>query len=330
MAKMYRTFSFQPSLADESGNSKVCENLRRKADGTLTVAYPPGVMTEGCQTWKFLGCYTLSDGSGATVMASGRDIGVRYDDYVMQVATLPSEPRCIDFDGDDVVISTERGMCRMYRTVDENTHDESWHCDIPSDEYPGLHFSTIDRGEVTVPTTGLTFAKPYETWGGSLATADLKNISQSLKDAYMRLTRNIADAGNFTQPVAVRYKLRDSQGRLLFTGPVTIVAAQGGWQGMDGMTSRVHADSSGHFFHADPVNLTLRHFTLAIDLPGNKAQYSAPTAGVYAEVYVLPQLHPLDISTNAEYRMSDTAGRPKHSQYGFRWPHSAALRSHHA
>lgn len=308
MAKMYKTFSFQPSLADESGNSKVCENLRRAPDGSLTAAYPPGVMIEGCRAWKFLGCYTLSDGSGATVMANGCDIGVRREDYVMQVATLPAEPLCINFEGDDVVISTERGICRMYRTVNDDTHDETWNCTMPTGEYPGLHFSTIDRGEVTVPTGGLTFAKPYEAWGGSLATADIKNISEALKEAYMRLTRTIADAGDFTQPVAVRYKLRDRQGRLLFTGPVTVLSAQGGWQGMDSMTSHVHTDSSGNFYHADSFDLTLRRFTLAIDLPGYNADYVAPTDGVYAEVYVLPQLHPLDTSTNAEYRMSAAPG----------------------
>lgn len=265
-------------------------------------------MIEGCQAWKFLGFNTLSDGSSVTVMHNGRDIGVKRDDFVMQVGILPSEARCITFEGDDVVISTDSGPCRLYRTVDASTHEDSWNCLMPSGQYPGLHFCMVDRGEVALSTGGITFAKPYDSWGNSLASADIRAISSSLKDAYSRLTRSIAEAGDFTQPVAVRYKLRDSRGKLLFTGPVNIIAPQGGWQGMDAMTARVHSDSTGRYVNASAVTLSLRRFTLAVDLPGRLSNCDAPTDGVYAEVYVLPQLHPLDASTNAEYRLSSTPG----------------------
>lgn len=308
MAREYKTYVMKPRLVDGSGAVTICENLRPMADGSLGAAYPPGVMMECVKAWKFLGFSILSDGGSVTVMQSGRELGVKRDDYVMQVATLPSEARCINFEGDDVVISTDEGICRLWRTVDPETHDDTWHCSMPSGEYPGLHFTTIDRGEVSAPTGGVTFAKPYETWGGTLAAADLKSISSALKEAYLRAVRTIADAGDFTQPVAVRYKLRDRHGRLLHTGPVTVVAAQGGWQGMDAMTASVHTDSSGPFVSVDSVNLTMRRYTLAIDLPGNRVTCDAPTDGVYAEVYVLPQLHPLDVATNAEYRMSATPG----------------------
>lgn len=308
MAREYRTFLFAPGLVDGSGKVTVCENLRLRDDGSLGAACPPGVMMESVREWKFLGFNTLSDGGSVTVMWSGCDIGVMRDDCVVQVATLPSEPRCVNFEGDDVVISTEGGMCRLCRTIDTDTQEDTWHCSLPAGEYPGLHFSTIDRGVVSVSAGGVTFTKPYETWGGALTAADLKTISASLKEAYLRLTRTVADAGDFTQPVAVRYKLRDRQGRLLHTGPVTVLSAQGGWQGMDGMTARAHTDSSGPFVSVDSVNLTMRRYSMAIDLPGNSVECDAPTDGVYAEVYVLPQLHPLDASTNAEYRMSATPG----------------------
>lgn len=309
MARSYRTFSFQPGAMTPEGTVKACENLRLKPDGTLAAAYPPGVMVEGCSQWKFLGTNLLSDGSSLVLLCNGCTIGVKYDDCVVEVGKLPSEPRCITFDGDDVVISTDKGMCRLHRVVDDVTHEDSWTCTLPSGELPGLHFTAVDRGIVSVPTGGVTFAKPYERWGSGLAAADIRAISASLKEAYLRLTGTIADSGDFSQPVAVRYKLRDISGKLLFTGPVTVITAPGGgWQGMDGMTARVHTDSDGHFTHADSMSLSMRRFTLAIDLPGNSEVYATPADGVYAEVYVLPQLHPFDASTNAEYRLSTAPG----------------------
>lgn len=309
MARSYRTFSFQPGVITPEGTVKVCENLRLKPDGTLATAYPPGVMMEGCSQWKFLGTSLLSDGSSLVLLCNSCSIGVKYDDCVVEVGKLPSEPRCITFDGDDVVISTDKGMCRLHRMVDDVTHEDSWTCTLPSGELPGLHFTVVDRGIISVPTEGVTFAKSYEKWGSRLAIADIRSLSASLKEAYLRLTSTIADAGDFSQPVAVRYKLRDINGKLLFTGPVTVITAQGrGWQGMDGMTARVHADSDGYFTHADSMSLSMRRFTLAIDLPGNREEYETAVDGIYAEVYVLPQLHPFDASTNAEYRLSTTPG----------------------
>lgn len=87
MAREYKTYVMKPRLVDGSGAVTICENLRLMADGSLGAAYPPGVMMECVKTWKFLGFSTLSDGGSVTVMQSGRELGVKRDDYVMQMAT---------------------------------------------------------------------------------------------------------------------------------------------------------------------------------------------------------------------------------------------------
>lgn len=169
--------------------------------------------------------------------------------------------------------------------------------------FPGLSLFAVDGSLLAAEVGERKLSTAYS--GGSLRPADEKALADDLCAAYEQLCATAADAHLGMQPALARYKLYDSEGKLLYTSPAMMAACSNGYQCTDTMS----------LYSADRQTVaayTLRARTWRLRLHAEACSDSKVVRAVArAEVYVCPMFHPYDPSgtgTATLSRLGNTDG----------------------
>lgn len=268
-----------------------CVNLREESDGRLHAVGRPAMVLADCEmtpAW----CCRVADAGTVTIMAGNGRLGLLADERLHDLGPC-DRVLCGMASGPDVLVMTDGGPIKVWR--DPST--DEWRRSAAGD-WPELRLFADDAGIASATVDALTLAQTVGR-SGVLGSKDLGTLTKRVTEAYTRMVTESASAGRFMQPVLARYKLRDAGGRLLVEGPPVIVGPESGFQCMGGVTVPWYADSEGKVTSTGEGTLKGESFRLGVELCGKSL-----SEGMYAEIYVSPMLHPVELTGASEYRFT--------------------------
>lgn len=273
-----------------------CRNLRIADTAVGKTLVATGTPHRVCRTGGAVPLFTYShtDGSRSLFLHAGSRLSVLIGDAdtPIELATLPSAPLCATAYGETVIVMTGDGAFHV------DYSDGVWSPRGLRPEFPAVTVKAVAYRDFTAVTEPRMLSGAYSHWSGSLTADDISALTADNLDAYTRAAGDALAAGCFVQPVAVRYRLRDSRGALLYESPVVMVSLDG-FQGCGAVEPEV-TDRTTVASYA----LTLRGYRLALASPHDCPPiWSRHVATM--ELLVSPQIHPVDFSAEIDYRCQD-------------------------
>ena len=158
---------------------------------------------------------------------------------------------------------------------------------------PPVRWRVTPSGEMTHPVESFAVMAGDMESIAPLSRGDLEKYSATLSAAYKQLSRKSREAGVFMQPVVVRYRLTDAEGRTLFRSQPVVLTLTTGWQCAEPFETAVSQTSKGFTIHE--FMLRAETFMLEAEVP----DYSAYSDVATVELEVSEELHPVDTDLTA-------------------------------
>jgi hypothetical protein len=264
---------------DSSLAAVKCENLRLMANGdganTLTVVGNPDKIISGDYTPLAAANSTLFLKNGRTLyhipVAGGE---------LTELCTLDSDIRRAFPANGYLIIVTDAGTYRAY--YDKAT--ATWQAPLLQGDYRPVSLRAIDTLVLQQTVGERTLSKVYNNDLTPLVT-DKNAIKSDLNAAYTALAKSAREQEVFLQPALCRYRLRDDQGRILFTSPTVLLSATSGQQ----LTSAIAVGSSDRQT-INAYNLDVATWRMQLDIADGTTPADDRVASL--EVLMSPQLHP--------------------------------------
>lgn len=241
---------------------------------------------------------------GAVVCAVGRRICVACGGAVTDVGDAGGDVYCGVCSGGAVTVMTSRGPGRLTRDA---SGEWRWLGVMP--HWPELHFSARDIGTVSGRIAAFGFRRNVDRRTAQrLPYDDEATLGARMAAAYRELDGEAIACRAMVQPVLMRYKLRDSAGRLLHVSAPVMVGPDDGWQCTGMLRIRVKAggEELQGFYDATVEGRCWRPEVLLPAVPaGASASERAWMAEVAeAEITVTAPVHPVYGRTPL-YRLHD-------------------------
>lgn len=272
-----------------------CHNLRHAAGGdALTPVGTPTTIANGKYT--LLTTFPHADGSTSLIVHSGTRLVAIFKGEILQLATLPSAPRCATVAGSTLIVMTSQGPFR----VDYVDATGSWRVAGLMPDLPPISIVAADTATLSATIPARTLSGSYSHWQGSLAHVDRDNVTADLLDAYDSISASAAEMGYFLQPVLCRYRLKDAAGNTLFLSPPVLVSAPDGFQ----CVNQVIATTADRLT-LDSYNLSLTAYSLGVVAP---SLLSSSWGEIITEVVIEAStpLEPVDFSLKISNRLDAT------------------------
>jgi hypothetical protein len=184
---------------------------------------------------------------------------------------------CLDF----VLIVTDTGSYHVYFDYENDV----WRSPVIDDDYRAVSLHAVDAGllQQTIAARELSTYKN----AGAIEVSDLQDIERDLLTAYRQLALSARQTGVLFQPALCRYRLRDEQGRELFTSPAVLLGPSCGQQ--FGEAFKV-GGTDRYLLNAYSLDALTWRFRLDIAATAMPSDERVATL----EVLMSPQLHPFD------------------------------------
>lgn len=151
-------------------------------------------------------------------------------------------------------------------------------------EYPPIGFVAATAGLLSTTVPDRELSATYQ--GASrLDMRDESAVTGDLERAYASLCASASATGVMIQPALMRYRLRDSGGRVLFTSPAVLVGHVSGAQ----CASTVPVMSANRR-HLDGYTISAYTWRPTVEIPAASDAVAAAVAS--AEIYMSPLFHP--------------------------------------
>lgn len=209
-----------------------------------------------------------------------------------ELTILPSEPLCATACGDKVIIMVEEGAYYV------DICNGKWTARGLRPEFPAITIRADSYREFIATTESRTLTGSYPHWSGKLSDKDVASLTDDALNAYSRAADEARATGCFIQPVLARYRLRDSRGEILYESPVVMVSANG-FQGCEVIEPEV-TDRSVIAGYAIALKGFRLHLSCEQECNPLWAHHVASM-----ELLISPQMHPVDFSTQIDYRCQD-------------------------
>jgi len=166
---------------------------------------------------------------------------------------------------------------------------------------PDIFLRVIPSGTASESIPATTLPDTDFTPGAtSLSPKGLASLTTSLLDTYTRLDARVKAAGCRFQPTIGRIHLMDSAGNSIYTSPPQLLEC-GGWQCASSITLTCSKENTSLKTPATTVTVSTFRIEAVIASLGS---YAGLTAS--ATVTLTPQVHPINFSAKAAYRLTRT------------------------
>lgn len=300
------TLKFPISELTDSGAVLVCGNLmlpKKAVDGCQGLV-PVGALTalaEGnlrplCENVTFDGskvrllCSAAPDSDGNYAICVACDTRPP-----LSVFRSEAEPFCAVAHEHGWLVMTSAGQL-LIRPDDDVS--ESWTAAWQGVTPPDITFSAVSRGSASsrieaLSLTGTDLSRDHPT----LSDAAEHNLTTALLDAYADLSATAAENMAWIQPVIARCNLRDAAGNIIFTSGPQLVAC-GGWQCCGLITLECSRQDTTLSLPAFTLEASM--FAVAVGIC-SLGSYASLTDSI--EIFLSPQIHPVDFNAAADYRI---------------------------
>lgn len=283
-------------------NTATCLNLRPAPDGTALcpVGLPATIATGNLRP---LHVVDHPDGTSTLFLTTGNFLLSLYltgdNPQPQSLALLPSEAVSAVSTGDTLLVMTAEGPFRL----DYNAKSGTWKVLGLLPSFPVINLRAVTSPQFTATVPSRTLTGGYTRCEGTLSDDDTAAVTADMLSLYSQVAEKALFAGHYMQPVIARYKLFDRDGATLYESAPVMITPEGGFQGTAAVESQLTA-VDGIFSTVASRSLTVAGFRIGFDLPEIPA---SPWNEVVAslKVYVSPQLHPVDYSTEASCRLEE-------------------------
>lgn len=290
-----RTMSNKEEVTNHTGAIR-CRNLRpaRGSEGKLVPVEDFEKITSGIDNHMILGWISHPDRGRCLVTYRGSTLNI----FLGADATSGSELDIILLAG---LIGSPTGMFsdspgRAYilttggRFLLQSIKDGGFELYRPDMEFPEVRLerSAVERFSAVTKSQGLSKSYSGNRDLTQLAYSDMRSMAFTLGDAYNSVVSQAKKSDYFVEPVLLRYKYLDRNGRVLFVSPVKCFMADSGFQMTDEYSCRFDG-----VYH--PFEVSAEGFKVSIGLPEADEQLNKLVGKVVFE-YV-PMLHVIDGKT---------------------------------
>lgn len=283
-------------------NTATCLNLRPAPDGTALcpVGLPATIATGNLRPLHVI---DHPDGTSTLFLTTGNFLLSLYltgdNPQPQSLALLPSEAVSAVSTGYTLLVMTAEGPFRL----DYNAKSGTWKVLGLLPSFPVINLRAVTSPQFTATVPSRTLTGGYTRCEGTLSDDDTAAVTADMLSLYSQVAEKALFAGHYMQPVIARYKLFDRDGATLYESAPVMITPEGGFQGTAAVESQLTA-VDGIFSAVASRSLTVAGFRIGFDLPEIPA---SPWNEVVAslKVYVSPQLHPVDYSTEASCRLEE-------------------------
>lgn len=298
------TPGLMPANSLRPGDATMCHNLRPGiSDSTLIPVGEPRTIADCNATPFFL--FRDSNGAKTLFLKSGNILLYTNPDAenvtINEPVTLPSEPYCGIASGETAIIMTREGAYRLVH--DEDTGNWSVAGILPS--LPPISIVAMQTATFSSTIPSRTLSGGYTRCQGNLTLSDTKAITADLLTAYSDICAKATTAGYYIQPIMAGYRIYDRDGRMLYESAPVLVTSPDGFQCTEAISTNVNA-VSGVFTEAEAHTLTATGFKPGIVAP-ETAEYPWNEIAASVEIYVTPQLHPVDFNAMTSHRLESNS-----------------------
>lgn len=268
-----------------------CENLRPtpRSDGGQSLqlaAQPYRLLPDNLTPLA-----TFTDGAGEqwTVLYKASRLYVRsIDGDITYVGDITASITGSVAEADSLLITTTVGLYRL-------THSAAGKWAVAAvnageRRYGRLSLRGVHLTVVSARMADRQLGRAYLPGETALDAADRKRLSDDIKEAYATVCRRVAAMGAMLQPVVARYKVYDSNMRLLFTSGPVLLSHPRGSQCIAPVALR-----SDDRRLVENYDLSGQAWRIQLVIPSG-----LPAEAAFAAVCVTPQFHPFDSSQTAD------------------------------
>ena len=144
-----------------------------------------------------------------------------------------------------------------------------------------------------------------------LGDKDMKNFSKLLEEAYESLNAQAGNGKLHFEPVMIRYRLLDSDGKTIYKSVPQIACGEEGWQLADIVEADVTKRSDENFTIGS-INLWANAYSLWVELPESEERSEARELAIDMSY----PLHPVDFEKDAEIRVAQASGNNPKARIG--------------
>lgn len=194
---------------------------------------------------------------------------------------------------------------------DEETSSGTREFERKAADYPSVTFKIREEGTMQAQTGSFTPKDGDLRRLNPLSEKDLENYSEMLESAYRSMYIQAGTGNMLIQPIILRYKLLDGEGRTLFTSLPQIAASNSGWQLCDVMEAKISKRSDTDFT-IESLTLTAKAYSLWVTIPETEPESDVRTV----EIEMSYPLHPLDFDEESEVRTVNASGNTPTARIG--------------
>lgn len=294
----------------------VCNNLRLDpACGHLRAEGEPGILARTAA--RPVARYNGTQGADTTIYADGcrllwqpdRPAGTAPAEF----AVLKAEPTAVLLTGEkEMTVATSEGLYRI-----EFSDTGVPKCSNCAGSYPAVWFEEYSEQTLTQDLGEARLSGDYSSYTGALNATDTARLTTDVLTAYTALSDKARAGGLWMQPVMMRWRLADADGKTLLTGAPVLVGPKEGAGGCTEFHATL-ADGSGS---RQATQISAAVYRLRVQTAVATTADAARCRKLIVEA-TLP-LHPIDPSAQCPTRISRSSDGSK-TTLSFRLPGSSA------
>lgn len=282
----------------DDGSVSRCHNLRPAAAGSslVPVGPPRHLTSQVIPGAGLLPGGVFRDSAGVLTLFFADDSGLLCFDgqEVYRPAGASGTPRCAVATGESLLLMTSEG--EDPQMLSRDSLSGLWTARSASELPPPLTIERTDRGLISATIDARSLRGSYSSRSAGLTSADLASMQSALTEAYLAIGDRAVARRVFFQPVIARYRLRGTDGRVIYTSQPVLLGPDSGPQ----LTGAIFSLSGASLSEVAATTLTARTFSLRLrgSLDG---LWSRAVSSV--ELQVSPQLHPLEENLRAAHTL---------------------------
>lgn len=255
--------------------------------------------------------------SGITIYADGCRLLWQPDSPAgtapAEFAVLKAEPTAVLLTGEkEMTVATSEGLYRL-----AFSDSGAPKCSSCAGSYPAVWFEEYSEQTLTQDLGEARLSGDYSSRSGALNAADTARLTADLLAAYTALSDKARAGGLCMQPVMMRWRLADADGKTLLTGAPVLVGPKEGAGGC----IEFHAALADGLGSRQATQISSAVYRLRVRTSVGTTAEAARCRKLIVEA-TLP-LHPLDSSAQCPTRISRSADGSK-TTLSFRLPGSSA------
>ncbi|MDE6268261.1 MAG: hypothetical protein K2M04_04170 [Muribaculaceae bacterium] len=290
--------------AESGGMTLKCRNLHR-ARGRKGVLVPVddfGRVATGngrlllTFEWDGVGEAVLTARGGelqVTVIEEGDTRG-----ETVSVGRLPMGPTAaVAETSREITLMTEAGAYRLIQPRSGGLAGD-WELGKIATDYPALRFGVTATTEMRVTVEERVLKGSYGTTTTRMSREDEEALKDDAMKAYCEIDRHSRGLGYAMQPMLMRYRLKDSEGRTLHESGITLVGTEGGFQ----LAGRQKVTLAGGKRTAGELKATC--FLAGIGLGGDEADEATKRRVAVLEIEGSGPIHLPDLTGETATRVT--------------------------